>query len=167
MIACLAMVAISCAKNVRPRPEPQVPAAQSGYLQGKLPGERWVEHNPPRYGALQSFELRISTGAFFFLSRGQKEVTLKEQLNKLIKARKASPKEIKQEENLPGENLIWLRYTISQKNGITRFYLTKTDDQNVFWVIFFANSAENFAIYAPDIHSFVKNLDYVAQKPNL
>lgn len=132
----------------------------SGYLAGKLPGKRWLEHNPPQYGALQSFELRNSSQAFFFLTKGQTNISLKEQLAKLIKLRKAKASEIMQEENLVGEGLIWLRYTVSQPSGVTRLYLTKTDDANVFWIIYFAKTDEAFALYAPDVQYFVRNLTY-------
>lgn len=151
----LTITTLSCAGS---QPQSKTSPKKTGaiYLVGRLPGAQWVEHNPPRFGAAQSFEtapagpnrgILTLENLSDFTARAYLE-NLKNGLNGLI---------MKELDPLESDIGTWRRLHLFTARFHSIVYL-HTEERQLIVVKLIAYNAETLALLQKDADVYVKNL---------
>jgi len=104
-------------------------------LEGRLPGERFREDNPPRFGALMSFVSRVDSIVVVHAKIEKPEFTLARQLEKIAKGFKIKFSALEKVALIEG-TMRWLQYTFHKKDGGGFIYITRQENRFVYLVIY-------------------------------
>ncbi len=127
------------------------------FLIGRLPGKNWREHNPARFNALQSFETEAKVEkavlALYMAVAGQQDS--KAFLRTIVEKIKTSNTRIEYEPVLKTSEGDWQSVLLENDRGLIRLYASRKG-KRIFWLQYIAPTAEVFALYSPDVKSYVR-----------
>lgn len=132
------------------------------YLMGRLPGDHWKEHNPPRMKARQSFwGYDEFTPCILALYSKKNEHQDAKSFVKDFTDRISNTHVIKEEPFHTGEG-DWVVVSLKPKssNGIARIYSIQKDEL-VYWVQLSAPNWARFSICVPDTKTYIRNLYFL------
>ena len=129
------------------------------YLMGRLPGERWVEHNPPKMNARQSFEgydryRPCILGLFSRVDSQSGEDFLTDLASKLSNA-----KAVRQPVLKTGEG-DWANLTFETSGSFARIYALQKAGQ-IYWIQLTSRDPDVQALCLPDTVRYIKNLYFI------
>jgi len=126
------------------------------FLSGRLPGENWQQHLPPKFTAYQSFETKDQLRKCILLLKYQKGDRQKMNLFLAnLKINFSATSEISTG-ILKTEAGQWQTITIRSNKFISRVYALQMADI-IIWVQFTAPNANAFAIYIVDAERYIQN----------
>lgn len=128
-------------------------------LEGRLPGERFLEDNPPRFGAVMSFVSRSHSLVLVDARVEKPNYIIAKLLNKIARSFKINRKELKKVTLVEGE-MRWLQYTFRKGAGGGFFYVTR--QENVFvYVLIYNFSYDALANDMPFVDRYIQELQLV------
>jgi hypothetical protein len=104
-------------------------------LEGRLPGERFREDNPPRFGALMSFVSKVDSVVVVHAKVEKPDYTVAKQLEKIAKGFKIKPSALEKVALVEG-TMRWLQYTFRKKEAGGFVYVTRKENRFIYLVIF-------------------------------
>ena len=111
----------------------RAPAALT--LEGRLPGDQFKEDNPPRFGALMSFQSRSNAMvALHAVNRGA-DYAIAQQLARIERGFKLPAGALKKTDRLDGA-LRWLQYEFLKKPGKGIVYITRSGNTILYLLIY-------------------------------
>lgn len=134
------------------------PSEKPVYVLGRLPGEDWREHRPAQFNVEQSFESRDLTKTLLLFDYHESRQSLKEfTLGYLGRLQQNDGVEASDEGYLDSPEGRWKKIRLNAPEYISRFYIIKKADM-IFMIQFIAPDVESFALRAPQVEKFIKNL---------
>lgn len=129
-------------------------------VRGRLPGESWIEHNPPKFNALQSFEMNSKIyRVILTLNYAESELNDKKFLMKIITSQDLSSN-YTVETPLPTREGSWQRIYAETETLYVRLYGIKKKDK-IFWIQFISDNKDTMANLTPDVHRYVEDFWFV------
>lgn len=104
-------------------------------LEGRLPGEFFREDNPPRFGALISFNSTSNSVVVLHAVNHGPDYSVAAQLAKIAKGFKVPQKTLTKIGAIEGHER-WLQYTFRKQKGGGVIYVTRSRDTIIYLVIF-------------------------------
>lgn len=104
-------------------------------IEGRLPGDLFREDNPPRFGAIMSLHSTADSLIVLHAVNHGSSYTVAQQLTKIAKGFKVSPKALDKIGVLEG-NMRWLQYSFRKKTGGGFVYITRSQDTIIYLVVF-------------------------------
>lgn len=125
-------------------------------IEGRLPGERFREDNPPRFGALMSFTSLADSAVFLHGREVRPDYTIAQELKRIAKSLKLSTSAIERAGFVEGETR-WLQYTFRKKDSGGFLYITRRDNW-IFYLIIFNVRYARLSADLPEIERYLRQL---------
>lgn len=125
-------------------------------VEGRLPGERFREDNPPRFGALMSFTSLADSAVFLHGREVRPDYTIAQELKRIAKSLKLPTAALERAGLVEGE-VRWLQYTFRKKDGGGFLYITRRDNW-IFYLVIFNLRYERLSADLPDIERYLQKL---------
>lgn len=127
-------------------------------ITGRLPGNRFKEDNPPRFGATMSFLSKADSVVWLQVRHVQPNDSIADELKRIAKGLKLKNHALIKLGLVEGTNR-WLQYSFKKARGGGFIFITRKDNWIIYLVIFNLNGS-TLSVDMPYIERYVKELAF-------
>lgn len=133
-----------------------IPPLAAIVVEGRLPGDRFKEDNPPRFGALMSFTSSADSAVLLHGRLVAADHTIAKELKRITTSLKVPHRTLEKIGILDGETR-WLQYSFRKGEGGGFLYVTRRQNWIVYLLVFNLRF-DRVALELPYIERYLKQL---------